>query len=127
MIKTSKCFDKKGLLTFGIVLVTSFTALFAMSLQSQYAEAQNQQPMMSANEMMSMNQTSGQNMDMDMAEMMNMMNMMNMMMNMMNMMMNMMNMSSDMSNDTDMHMSIPMNHSQSGSNMSMMNPEQLQK
>ncbi len=102
MIKTSKCFDKKGLLTFGIVLVTPFTVLFAMSLQSQYAEAQNPQSTVSANEMMSMNQTSGQNMDMDMAEMKNMM------MNMMNMM----TMSSDMSNDTDTHMSIPMNHSQ---------------
>lgn len=116
MIKRTKYFGKKDLLACGIVMVSSFAVLLAVSFESQFAIAQNPQSMMGGGEMISMNQTSGQ--DMNMMDMKAMMNMMKNMMNMMNMMMNM---SSDMSNSTGMNMSIPMNHTQSGGdNMSMM-------
>ncbi len=51
MIKRNKCFERKGLLAFGIVMVSSLAVLFAGSFQSQYATAQNSQSMMGEEEM----------------------------------------------------------------------------
>ena len=127
MINLNKCFEKKNLSLYGMVLVSSFAVLLVFfSSQSQYVAAQtNSSMMMMEDEMGSTNQTKGH----DMSETdMNMMNMMEMMMNMMEMMMNMMEMSSDMSGGMEMNMSdssamnmsAPMAHSQGGSNMSMM-------
>jgi hypothetical protein len=125
MIDFIKCFEKKSLYLYGMVLIGSFTVLFVFSSQSQYyVAAQTTSPMMMGDELASTNQTKDHDMnnnDMDM------MNMMMQMMNMMQMMMNMMNMSSSMSGGMDinmMNMSTPMTHSQSGSNMSMMTPQQ---
>lgn len=121
MIKENKRFGKKDLLAFGIALVSSFAILFVASSQSQYASAQNPQPM-HEEEMNFTNQTNGHDMgktDMDM------MNMMMSMMDKMNMMMSMMmSMSSgESSNSSSMNMSNPAIHGKGGSNMSMMVPQ----
>ena len=119
MINLNKCFEKKNLSLYGMVLVSSFAVLFVFSSQSQYVAAHHTSSMMMGDEMASANQTKGN--DMSKTDM-NMMEMMMEMMEMMNMMMNMMNMTSDMSDSTGMNMSSPMSHSQGGSNMSMMAP-----
>ena len=120
MINLNKCFEKRNLSLYGMVLVSSFAVLFVFSSQLEYVAAQTTSSMMMGDEMASANQTKGH--DMSKTDM-NMMNMMMEMMNMMEMMMNMMNMSSDMSDSAGMNMSAPMTHSQGGSNMSMMTPQ----
>lgn len=137
MIDFIKCFEKKSLFLSGMVLISSFAILFVFSSQLQYyVVAQTTSPMMMGDEIVSTNQTKGHNMSNNNTDMMNMMMQM---MNMMQMMMNMMNMSSGMSgssgmmtggmnmnmtDSTGMNMTTPMTHSQSGSNMSMMTPQQ---